>query len=101
MMTRTAMMMIPSHDNHYDSVYDDDGYDDDNDDEEEDDDTLSDNVDPLGNNLLMHRVHKFSHLYTDIGQLLQNIIISPKTLQFMIIIQIIIIQIIFSNCFHK
>ena len=78
MMTRTAMMMIPSHDNHYDSVYDDDGYDDDNDNEEEDDDTLSDNVDPLGNNLLMHRVHKFSHLYTDIGQLLQNIIISTK-----------------------
>ena len=49
-------MMIPPHDNLYDSVYDDDGYDDDNDDEEEDDDTLSDNVDPLGNNLLMHRV---------------------------------------------
>ena len=68
-------MMIPSHDNHYDSVYDDDN--DDNDDEEEDD-TLSDNIDPLGNNLLMHRVHKFSHLYTDIGQLLQNIIISTK-----------------------
>ena len=33
------------------SLYNDD------DDDDKEDDTLSDNVDPLGNNLLMHRVH--------------------------------------------
>ena len=35
-------------------IYDDE---DDDDDDDDGDDTLSDNVDPLGNNLLMHRVH--------------------------------------------
>ena len=39
----------------YDDVDDDDGDDDYGDDD--DGYTLSDNVDPLGNNLLMHRVH--------------------------------------------